>query len=183
MKDLAQWINWRYEERDSRVTKVPICSHTGQLAAVDRPETWGTYEEAVRASKEHSHDGVGFVFTEEDRYAGIDLDKCRDPETGEIEKWARELIEHLDSYTELSPSGTGVHVLLKAELSPGGRRKGKVEMYDSRRFFTVTGRHLLDTPKEIRERQKEVAVLHRRLFGLTKGDTNGHVSHGPGNDL
>src|SRR5215218_8136510 len=183
MKDLAQWINWRYEERDSRVTKVPICSHTGQLAAVDRPETWGTYEEAVRASKEHSHDGVGFVFTEEDRYAGIDLDKCRDPETGELEEWAKELIEHLDSYTELSPSGTGVHVLIKAELSAGGRRKGQIEMYDSGRFFTVTGQHLPGTPKKIVERQVEIEVLHRMIFGFTKGDTNGQVSHGPGNDL
>ena len=183
MKDLAQWINWRYEERDSRVTKVPICSHTGQLAAVDRPETWGTYEEAVRASKEHSHDGVGFVFTEEDRYAGIDLDKCRDPETGELEEWAKELIEHLDSYTELSPSGTGVHVLIKAELSAGGRRKGQIEMYDSGRFFTVTGQHLPGTPKKIVERQVEVEVLHRKLFGFSTEEANGDGLHGPGNDL
>src|SRR5215216_2818508 len=119
MKALAQWINWRYEERDSKLTKVPICPHSGELAAVDRPETWGTYEEAVRASKEQSHDGVGFVFTEKDPYAGIDLDKCRDPGTGEIEEWAREFIDHLDSYTELSPSGSGVHVLVKATLPPG----------------------------------------------------------------
>ena len=90
MKEMAQWINWRHEERDSKVTKVPICPHTGELAAVDRPETWGTYEEAVRASKEHGHDGVGFVFTEEDPYGGIDLDKCRDPDSGEIQDWARE---------------------------------------------------------------------------------------------
>ena len=119
MKELAQWINWRYEERDGEITKVPICPHTGELAAVDRPETWGTYDEAARASKEHGRDGVGFVFTEEDPYAGIDLDKCRDPESGEIEEWARELIEHLDSYTELSPSGSGVHVLLKSKLPLG----------------------------------------------------------------
>jgi putative DNA primase/helicase len=65
---------------------------------VDRPESWSTYEEAVRVAKEHGHDGVGFVFTEEDPYAGIDLDKCRNPETGEIEDWANELIEQLNSY-------------------------------------------------------------------------------------
>jgi hypothetical protein len=183
VKALSQWINWRYEERDGTLTKVPICPHTGELAAVDRPETWGTYEEAVRASKEHGHDGVGFVFTEEDPYAGIDLDKCRDPGTGEIEDWARELIEHLDSYTELSPSGSGVHVLVKATLPPGGRRKRQIEIYDCGRFFTMTGRHLPDTPNTIIERQAEVETLHRRLFGLAKGDTDGHGSLGSGNDL
>ena len=183
VKKLAQWINWRYEERDGKVTKVPICPHTGELAAVDRAESWGTYEEVVRASKEHGHDGVGFVFTAEDPYAGIDLDKCRDPETGEIEDWATELIEQLNSYTELSPSGSGVHVLVKAELPPSGRRKGQVEIYDSGRFFTMTGRHLPGTPKRIVERQVEVEALHRKLFGLTKGGTNDYGSHGPGNDL
>src|SRR5215218_5561384 len=183
MKDLAQWINWRYEERDGKLTKVPICPRTGELAAVDRPETWGTYEEAVRASIEHGHDGVGFVFTEEDPYGGVDLDKCRDPESGEIEDWARELIEHLGSYTELSPSGTGVHVIVKAELPPGGRRKGQIELYNSGRFFTVTGQHLPGTPKKIIERQVEIDVLHRELFGFAKGDASGHGSHGPGNAL
>jgi hypothetical protein len=183
MKELAQWINWRYEERGGKLTKVPVCPHAGELAAVDRPHTWGTYEEAVRASKERGYDGVGFVFTEGDPYCGVDLDKCRDPESGEIEDWARELLEQLGSYTELSPSGTGIHVIVKAELPPGGRRKGQIEMYDSGRFFTVTGRHVPGTPKTIPERQAEVEALHRRLFGLTKRDTNGHVSHGPGNDL
>ena len=183
MKDLAQWINWRYEERDGKVTKVPICPHTGELAAVDRPETWGTYQEAVQAAREHGYDGVGFVFTEEDPYTGIDLDKCRSPETGEIEQWATELIEQLNSYTELSPSGTGVHVLVQANLPPGGRHKGQVEMYDRGRFLTVTGQHLPGTPKKIVERQAEVEGLHSKIFGFTEGETNGHVSHGPGNNL
>jgi putative DNA primase/helicase len=65
VKELAQWINWRYGNRDGKVTKVPICPHTGELAAVDRPETWGTYQEAVQAAREHSYDGVGFVFIRE----------------------------------------------------------------------------------------------------------------------
>jgi Protein of unknown function (DUF3987) len=183
VKELAQWINWRYEERDGKLTKVPVCPHTGELAAVDRPETWGTYEGALRAAKEHDYDGVGFVFTEEDPYAGVDLDKCQDSESGEVDEWARELIEDLDSYTELSPSGSVVYVLVKAKLPRGERRKGQIELYDSGRFFTVTGLHLAGTPKKIVERQVEVELLHRRLFGLNKGDPNGHVSHGSGNAL
>jgi putative DNA primase/helicase len=183
VKERAQWLNWRFEEKGGKVTKVPISPHTGELAAVDRLETWGTYEEAVRAAGEHGYDGVGFVFTEDDPYAGVDLDNCRDPETGEVEEWAKELIEQLNSYTELSPSGGGVHILVKAQLPQGGRRKGQIEMYDSGRFFTVTGRHLPGTPKKIVERQAEVEVLHRELFGLAKEDTDGQVPHGPGNDL
>jgi hypothetical protein len=183
VKERAQWLNWRFEERDGKLTKVPICPHTGELAAVDRLETWGTYEEAVRAAREHGYDGVGFVFTVDDPYAGVDLDNCLDPETGEVEAWAKELIGQLDSYTELSPSGGGVHILVKAKFPPGGRRKGQVEMYDSGRFFTVTGRHLPGTPKKIVERHAEVEVLHQKLFGLAKENTDGHVSHGPGNDL
>jgi putative DNA primase/helicase len=183
IRDLRQWLCWRTEERDGKLTKVPVCPHTGELAAVDQPETWGTYEEAVVASKEHGHDGIGFIFTEQDPYGGVDLDKCRNPETGEIADWAREAIEHLNSYVELSPSGTGVHILIKAKLPPGGRRKGQIEMYDSGRFFTVTGKHLPGTPKKIVERQVEAEVLHRKLFGFGREDTNGHGSHGPGNDL
>src|SRR5215216_5690095 len=183
VKKLAQWINWRYEERDGEVTKVPICSHTGEQAAVDRPETWASYSEAVKACKEHGCGGIGFVFTEDDPYCGVDLDKCREPESGEIEDWARELIEQLGSYTELSPSGTGVHILVKAQLPSGGRRKGRIEMYDSGRFFTISGQHLPGTPKKIVERQVEVEALHRKVFGSTKGDTNGHDPHGLGNDL
>jgi hypothetical protein len=183
IRDLRQWVCWRTEERDGKVTKVPICPHIGELAAVDRPETWGTYEEAVRAAREHGYDGVGFVFTEDDPYAGVDLDNCRDPETGEVEEWAKELIEQLNSYTELSPSGGGAHILVKAEIPLGGRRRGQIEMYDSGRFFTVTGQHLPGTPIRIKERQAVVEVLHRKLFVLTKGDTTGHGAPGPGNDL
>jgi putative DNA primase/helicase len=183
VKALAQWINWRYEERDGKLTKVPLCPHTGKLARVDQPETWGSYEEALEASKKYGCGGVGFVFTEEDPYAGIDLDDIRDSQTGEIEESARKIIEQLNSYAELSPSGSGIHVLVKAEVPPGGRRKGQVEIYDSGRFFTVTGTHLPGTPKRIEERQVEVEILHRKIFGFTKGDANGQGSHGPGNDL
>jgi len=91
VKELVQWINWRYEHRGDKVTKVPICPHTGELAAVDRLETWGTYQEAVQAVRDCGYAGVGFVFSEGDPYTGVDLDKCRNPETGEMESWAREL--------------------------------------------------------------------------------------------
>jgi primase-polymerase (primpol)-like protein len=107
IKDVRQWLCWRIEERDGKPTKVPYGPRTGQRADSTVPETWGGYDEAVKAYEEHGYDGIGFVFTTEDDLCGVDLDKCVAPETGEIEEWAQEVIEELDSYTEISPSGTG----------------------------------------------------------------------------
>jgi hypothetical protein len=103
----------------------------------------------------------------------VDLDKCLDPETGEIESWAREVIEELNSYTEISPSGKGVHVLVKATLPAGRNRKGRFETYDRDRYFTVTGKHLAGTPQTIEGRQEELRAVIRRVFG--EESTNGHA--------
>jgi len=183
IRDVRQWLCWRTEKRDGKPTKVPYSPLTGEKASSTDSETWADYSEAVKACKEHGYDGIGIVFTPQDDLCGVDLDSCIDPESGEIESWAQEIIEELDSYSERSPSGIGIHVLVKAQLPPGGRRKGQIEIYDSGRFFKVTSQHLPGTPKKIVERQVEIEVLHRKVFGFTKGDANGHVSHGPGNDL
>jgi len=83
--------------------------------------------------------GVGFVFTTQDGYVGVDLDKCGDRTTGHLEPWAQAIVDRLDSYTEWSVSGTGVHILCLGVLPPDGNRRGRVEMYDRDRYFTVTG--------------------------------------------
>ena len=179
LKELPQWVCWRLEERKSRngeveLTKPPVSPHTGRLAKVSNSKTWGTFEEA------HAHfltnptcRGVGFVFTQEDPYAGVDLDKCRDPETGHVEGWAQEIIDHLDSWTELSQSGRGFHVIVRGSLPPGARnRKGQVEMYDSDRYFALTGDVSQETPWKIEDRQAELQDLHREIFG-----ENSHSPH------
>src|SRR5918998_310196 len=149
IRDLRQWLCWRKEERDGKPTKVPYSPTTGQRASSTDSDTWSGYQEAVRACKEHGYGGIGFVFTKEDDLCGVDLDGCLDPETGELEGWAQEIIEELDSYTEISPSGTGVHVLVRARLPEGRNRKGRFEAYDRGRYFTVTGHHLAGTPRGI----------------------------------
>jgi hypothetical protein len=165
MRDLRQWLCWRSEERDGKPTKIPYSPLTGQRASSTTPETWAGYREAVRACKEHGYGGVGFVFTPEDDLCGVDLDGCLDPETGEMEPWAREVIEELDSYTEISPSGTGVHILVRGDLPKGRNRKGRFEAYDRGRYFTVTGKHLSGTPQSIESRQEELRAVVRRVFG------------------
>ena len=99
IRDLKQWLCWRLEGRDGRLTKVPYSPLRGTRASSTNPETWAEYSEAVSACREHEYDGIGFVFTPEDGLCGVDLDDCLDPETGEIEPWAGRIIDNLDSYT------------------------------------------------------------------------------------
>src|SRR5919112_597016 len=173
MRDLRQWLCWRSEERDGKPTKIPYSPITGGRASSTTPATWAGYEEAVRACKEEGYTGVGFVFTPEDDLCGVDLDGCLDPLTEEIEPWAWTIIEELDSYTEISPSGKGVHILVRAALPEGRNRKGRFEAYDRGRYFTVTGRHLAGSPQRIENRQEELQCVIRCVFG--EEDTNGHM--------
>jgi len=157
---------------------VPYSPLTGKKASTTDPETWASYPEAVEAYREHDYAGIGLVFSEDDPFCGVDLDGCLNPETGEIEGWAQEIIEELDSFTEVSPSGRGIHVLVKAALPPGRNRKGPIEMYDRGRYFTVTGRHLAGTPNSIESRQEQLTNLARRVFGELEG-VNGHKTSTP----
>jgi len=155
------WVCWRLEERDGKPTKTPYTPATGQRAKSNDPDTWADFATAYGHAGEY--DGLGIMF--DAGLCGVDLDHCRDPETGEVEPWARKIVAELDSYTETSPSGAGLHVLLLATLPDGGRRNGRLEMYDSGRYFTVTGEHVEGTPSTVADRQAELTALHRRTFG------------------
>ena len=173
IRDLKQWVCWYLEERDGKLTKIPYSPLTGGKASSTNPDTWGGYSEAVISYKERGYAGIGFVFTKEDDFVGVDLDHCLDSETGEIETWAQAIIDELDSYTEVSPSGTGVHILAKATLPDGRNRKGPVEIYSHSRYFTVSGRHLEGTPHTIENRQEQILALRRRVLGEPVS-ANGH---------
>ncbi|MBX0288000.1 hypothetical protein EGH22_16830 [Halomicroarcula sp. F28] len=166
IRPIENWICWREGERDGKPTKIPTkpyrTSGSPNLDVTD-PNQRRDFEQAVAAHGDSrvNSDGLGFVFTEDVSIAGVDLDKCRDADTGELEEWAEDIIDRLDSYTEVSPSGTGVHILVGGELPDGGNRKGRVEMYDSDRYFTVTGEHVDGTPREIRICQDDIEAVHR----------------------
>lgn len=144
-----------------RKTKVPY-HPSGNKAKSDDRSTWSSYTECVAAIEAGAFDGIGYEISSP--YVGVDLDKCRDPETGTIEPWAQEIIDDLDSYTELSPSGKGVHIFVKGLLPPAGRRKGGIEMYDSKRFFTVTGKRLKNTPAFVRTATADLWEAHAEIF-------------------
>jgi putative DNA primase/helicase len=172
LKVRPQWVVWRQEEREGKLTKVPYRPQNPKKKAdTTAPDTWGTFEQAVSVAQTNGFHGIGYVFSPQDDYAGVDLDKCRDRETGEIEPWARANIGRLQSYTEESPSGTGLHILVKGKVPTGGNKKGKVEMYSQGRYFTMTGQHLEGSPATIEARQTELEGLHRDIFGRSSEES------------
>jgi len=145
LTERPQWVNWRLEERDGKTTKMPYTPGTLRRASSTDLMTWRTFSEALAAYEagEPPYDGIGFVFCSADPFVGIDLDGCRDRETGAVEGWAQELISSVrEGYIEISPSETGIHVIVEGTVRGGGMRKDKVEMYGRDRFFTITGRIL-----------------------------------------
>jgi putative DNA primase/helicase len=142
LTERPQWVNWCLEEREGKQTKVPYTPGTLHRASSTDLMTWGTFSEALEAYErsEPPYDGIGYVFCSADPFVGIDLDKCRDPESGEVTPWAQDIISRVqEGYVEASPSGTGVHIIVEGVVRDGGMRKGKVEMYARGRFFTITG--------------------------------------------
>jgi putative DNA primase/helicase len=143
LKLRPQWVNWEgVRKPDGRLDKVPYTPGTSRKASSTDLMTWGTFKAALEGLDHF--DGVGFVLCSADPYVGVDLDNCVNPETGEVALWAEQIIEGLDSYTELSPSRRGVHIIAKGRIPHSGRR-GSVEMYSQDRFLTVTG-HVLGDP-------------------------------------
>lgn len=160
LKATPSWICWMAKPNGERVEKIPVCATTLQHASSTDPGTWTTYEKAKHVAEKHAGLGLGFVFQRDAGIVGIDLDKCRDASTGVMEPWAHDIVRGLNSYTEVSPSGEGVHTYVSGVLPPGRRKKGRVEVYETGRFFTMTGRHLPGTPLTVEDRQPQLAEFH-----------------------
>jgi primase-polymerase (primpol)-like protein len=177
LREREQWVCWREEERDGKPTKIPLTPGAGGFASSTEPETWTSLEAALDYTETEHADGVGFVFTDDDPIVGVDLDDCRDPETADVNDAALDIIERLDSYTEVSPSGTGYHVLITGELPDGRNRRGSIELYDTARFFTVTGDHVERTPTRVTRRQDALVAIHREYVQDTDSDVKSESGH------
>ncbi|MBI5764297.1 MAG: hypothetical protein HZA51_12315 [Planctomycetes bacterium] len=173
LRDRRQWVCFRYIKRGGKQTKCPVNPMTGAQASSINSATWASFDQAVEKCKQCPDlAGIGFVFTPDDDYCGVDLDDCIDQATGEVKPWATRILNELSSYSEISPSGCGVKTFLRAR-KPGERcRKkyhdGEVEIYDQGRFFVVTGNRLPDFGVEVKERQEEIARLYADVFGNKK---------------
>ena len=154
LKRLKQWVCWAGD-------KLPKNPYTGGNAQSNNPDTWSDFDTAVAAVEKYHFDGIGFQFA--NGYFGVDLDHCLD----NID-FVDEFVETLQSYTEFSRSGTGVHIICKGKLPDGRRRRGNVEMYCTGRYFIITGNLYNEKYKEIKDCSESIKVLHSKyLFDET----------------
>ncbi len=180
LKKLNQWVNWKAELKSGGIyTKRPYRAGLTQIpcnrASVTDSTHFSNYETAWK-SIDNKSGGIGFVFTEFDSFAFIDLDKCVDKKTDVIESWALDIIEKLQSYTERSQSYTdpekekyGIHIIVKAKLPEGaGNRKGNFEIYTQGRYCAMTGNVLKGYPVTIEERQEQVNQICSEIFNKTE---------------
>lgn len=174
LKQLPQWVVWRRESITDEATgetetiKMPRRTHGGGKAKTNDPDTWSTYEQTADtyiSTKRYA--GIGFIITENDPFTGIDLDKCVDP-SGEIQPWAKDIIKRFDSYTEFSPSGTGVHIIIQAS-KPGPRCRifthPQIEVYDKVRFLAITGNIVPGCSNNIQPSANELSIFYTEIFG------------------
>jgi putative DNA primase/helicase len=138
LKTRPQWVMWKAV--GDKPDKVPYSARSGRRASSTDLLTWSTFQEALKAYENGDFAGLGFVFSSADPYTGIDIDRCVD-DHGKIALWALEIVRYFNSYTELSASGSGLHIIVRGEVP--NRRKGEVEVYSSKRYFSVTG-HIVE---------------------------------------
>ncbi len=144
LKEIPQWVCWALKKNPDplkKPIKEPINPKTGKNARTNDLKTWGSFDTAVKYFHAHKENisGIGFVFCQNDPYTGIDLDNCVD-ESGVISEWALAIVNKFQSYTELSQSRTGIHIIIKGKKPDGsGCKKGNIEVYDKFRFFIFTG--------------------------------------------
>jgi hypothetical protein len=151
LKALPIWCVWHYEDRDGKQTKVPYQpvalgdeNYSAATAQSNNPTTWVSFEAACASVTGQDEFHLG-VFAD-GSHTFIDLDKCI--AGGELEAWVPAVLARTNSYAELSPSGTGLHIFVSGAVE-AARKKDGCEIYSEARFFTVTGKHLESTPRTI----------------------------------
>jgi putative DNA primase/helicase len=159
-----QWINWGYVQREKGITKIPM-GKNGRAINVNNPKCHKTFKEATKIhTQNHSlFSGIGFVFTEDDPFVSIDLDS--------VNMWYgwQEIIKKMDSYTEISPSGNGYHIVVEGffpgEMNGckiGSHKDGGIEIWDNGHFLTIT-LDVFDEYYEVNSRQEELNWLVRGM--------------------
>jgi AAA domain/NrS-1 polymerase HBD domain len=175
MRNRPQWGVWARVEGK----KLPYSPITHHITKPNSTKGWGTFEDACAALAQRPgyYAGLGFIFTEQDPYTGIDLDGCRNPATTEIAPWAQEIVARMASYAEVSPSGTGLHLIVQGAAlqsvnwrlaaSEGPEQKAPgIEIYSQAHYLTVTGDWLMGTPTTTTPRQDALNTLYADIATL-----------------
>jgi hypothetical protein len=186
LKALNQWVTWRYEERNDKQTKVLTVPGTGRRASSTNPNTWRSFADATAASTQ-----IGFVFTPDDPYFGLDLDRVI-LESGKIHADAQNVLDRFyGAYIERSPSGTGFHIWGRAVVGRGRKTlfirelDSIIELYDRGRYFTITGdAHTPSCITPLRDYQPAIDDILTTIFKVDPSDVKERVSEGkPWSDI
>lgn len=161
LKQLKQWVLWRYEDVGAaKPTKIPY-QPNGQKASVTEPNAWSTFDSVCSVADKYS--GIGFVFSDNDPYTFIDLDDA-EGDNAVLERQLK-VFHEFDSYSEVSPSGNGLHIIVKGKVA-AGRRRSKIEIYTSQRYATMTG-NVYNNKNVINDRQELLSLLWEQMGGST----------------
>lgn len=164
MRNYAQWVNWRITDVDGKPTKPPLQARNGQLASVTDPTNWSDFRTTVANVLRGLAPGIGFVLTHNDAYTMIDLDN----KEGDPVKHAAhvDIVKRFNSYTEISPSGKGVHIIVRGAVPRGVRDSLLgVEVYSVERYMTMTGQPLDGYDLPIANAQSKLDELYAQLGG------------------
>ena len=183
LQPLNQWVVWKGELEAGKRKKVPYNpNYRNARASVKIPKSWGSLPDALTALQSGNFSGIGFIITPPLSF--IDLDHSYDRTTRTItDPKAPEIVQAMNSYTEVSPSGTGLHILAFGPL-PGRGIHTDIEMYGQERFTTITTDHLAETPFTIERRQDALDSLYQRFAPVRENEIqNTRVGVGSGNGL
>lgn len=175
LRDVDRWVVWKAEVRDGKTTKVPFRADGAGPASSTNPKMWTSFDVEVAFATMNEAYGIGFVLTINDPFVALDLDKVlNDGALNGSELAGATLgtwVAALNTYTEISPSGTGLRIIGRGRFPENGRKKGNVEAYSAERFLTITGDVfrglgvLRDVPQELLD------AFHRAAFP-PKADPN-----------
>ena len=155
LKQMNHWVCWGAEGENPKIPYNPI---TGYKAKANDMGTWTTFEKAHKAVSEGRYEGIGFEFA--DGVVGVDLDHCI--EDGKISPAAQYVTNRFDSYTEISQSGTGIHILCRGKLPGNAIKTQEIELYDTGRYFALTG-NVYENRVELKDAQAAIDELYATL--------------------
>src|SRR6516165_561276 len=142
LKSTPNWVLWKWQKDKKGNWKKPPFQPNGSMAKTNEPNTWSSYADVMDAYASGKFDGIGFNLSGSS-FGAYDLDKCRDPDTEVIDDDAKELMEQIGSYREISPSGTGIRIIGTAIGGDINTKHGRVEIYrNTGRYITITGNAL-----------------------------------------